>query len=136
MPLLAHHDHVATCFYRGSDDVIDEARRQARVPVADLLFLAVIDASTMAGRDPLAPSAVDEAARLVAFLAGQVGVATEVEVRLVADLGKGAREALDPHPEATCLAVDVGPLEAEDYEHRVRRREDHHSPASARIAVA
>src|SRR2546422_8109754 len=104
MPLLAHHDHVATCFYRGSDDVIDEARRQARVPVADLLFLAVIDASTMAGRDPLAPSAVDEAARLLAFLARQVGGAPEREGRFVAALGQGAREAPYPHPPAACPA--------------------------------
>src|SRR3989442_3210966 len=105
MPLLAHHDHVATCFYRGSDDVIDEARRQARVPVADLLFLAVIDASTMAGRDPLAPSAVDQAAPPVGFLPGAVGGAPEREVRFVTGLGQGAREGLEPHPHATLLAV-------------------------------
>src|SRR2546428_14158648 len=92
MPLLAHHDHVVTCFYRGSDDVIDEARRQARVPVADLLFLAVIDASTMAGRDPLAPSAGDGAGPPRAFLPGEGGGGPEREGSFVGGVGKGARE--------------------------------------------
>src|SRR2546428_11896934 len=126
MPLLAHHDHVATCFYRGSDDVIDEARRQARVPVADLLFLAVIDASTMAGRDPLAPSAVDEAARLVGFLPRQGGGAPEGEVRFVADLGQGGGEALCPPPRATRPAGENGAPQGEGYQKRCGRRRGPH----------
>src|SRR2546426_12061777 len=98
MPLLAHHDHVATCFYRGSDDVIDEARRQARVPVADLLFLAVIDASTMAGRDPLAPSAGDEAGPHLGFLPRAGRGAPETRGKFGDRLGEGGARGPGPSP--------------------------------------
>ena len=71
----------------------------------------------------------------MALLGGQVGVATEVEVCLEAELGQGALQALDANAEAACLAVYVWALEAEDYKNGLARIE-YHQPPSARSAIA
>src|ERR1700716_2181083 len=135
MPLLPHHDHVAAGLGRGRDHVVDEAGRKAGVPVADLLFLAVVHTGTMTGRYPLGPPSVEEPARLVAFLTWTIGVATKVEVRLVAKLRERSRKSFHADSKATRLAVFVRALEAEDGENRSLWLEDHF-PESARRAVA
>src|SRR5258706_8252009 len=137
VPLLSHHDHVASGGDGRRDDVVDEAGREARVPVADLLLLPVVDASTVARGDPLAPAPVDKPARLVALLTGKVGVATEIEVCLVAELRERPRKALDSDSKAAGLAVHIGTFEAEDHENSPPRLENHHpSSVRARRAIA
>src|SRR6266704_1807016 len=98
-------------------------------------FWRAAAAAAMLGGDPLRPTPIHEAAGLVALLAGQIGVATEVEVCLVAELGEGAREAFDPDAQAARLAVNVGALKAEDRKNGLPGVEDH-QPASARSAIA
>src|SRR6266849_1398353 len=137
VPLLSHDDHVATGGERGRDDVVDQAGREARVPVADLLLLSVVDTSTVARRDPLAPAPVDEPARIVTLLTGKVRVATEIEVCLVAELRERARKALDSDSKTAGLTVHIRALEAEDHDNSPPRLEDHHpSSFRARYAIA
>src|SRR5229473_6303824 len=136
VPLLTHDHDVVAGLDRRPDHGVDEALRETRVPVADLLLLAVVDTAAMAPRDPLAPAPIDEPARLMALLPRQVGIATEIEVGLVAELGQRSGQALHADAEATGLAVHVGTLEAEDHEDGALGLEDHGVEDSASRAVA
>src|SRR4029077_1216251 len=110
MPLLAHDHHVSARLDRGPDHVVDEALGEARIPIADLLLLAVVNAAAVARRDPLAPPPVDEPARLVALLAWKVRIPTEIEIGLETKPGQRSREALHTDAEPARLAVSVGTL--------------------------
>src|SRR5207302_4200722 len=98
------------------DHVLDQARRQTVVPVADLAFLTVVDPAAMLGGNPLAPAPQVQAAALDFLLSREVGVATEIEVCRVAHSRQRTGKPLDPDAEATGLAVHVRPFEAENHE--------------------
>ena len=60
----------------------------------------------------------------MAFLAGQVGITHEEEVRIETELRQRARQSPHAHAEAARLAVDVGPFEADDHEDRLGVRKE------------
>ena len=59
-----------------------------------------------------------EPSAFVGLLAGQVRVAAEEEVRVVAELRQRARQTFHAHSEAAGLAVLIRTFEAEDHEDR------------------
>src|SRR5437588_6707534 len=113
MPLLAQDHHVLASLDGRLDHILDQARRQAVVPVPDLAFFAVIDSAAVLSGDPLAPPPQVQAAALDVLLPGKVGVAAEIEVGGVPDSVERPGESSDPHAETCPLAVGVGSLEAD-----------------------
>src|SRR5947209_20071968 len=136
MPLLAQDDHVLTGLDCRLDHVLDQARRQTVVPVADLALLTVVDPAAVLGGNPLAPPPQVQATVLDFLLPREVGVATEIEVCRVAHSGKPPAEPLHPDAQATGLAVHIWPFEAEDDEDGADRIEVHGRLPSSRSASA
>src|SRR5260370_26448113 len=66
---------------------------------------------------------------------GQVGVATQIGIGLVTELGQRSGQGLHTDAEATGLGVHVGSLEAEDHEHGALGLEDHDPEGRASRAV-
>src|SRR5213080_5192277 len=108
MPLLAQDHHVLASLDGRLDHILDQARRQAVVPVPDLAFFAIIDSAAVLSGDPLAPPPQVQAAGLDVLLPGKVGVAAEIEVCGVPQSGERPCESSDPHAETSRLAVGVG----------------------------
>ena len=116
MPLLAEDDDLLSLRGRGLDDVADQARRKAVVPVANLALLPVVDPAGVLGRDPLAPAAEMKPSVFDVLFARHVGVATEIEVCRIAHARERARETFLPDAEPAGLAVLVWSLEAQEDE--------------------
>ncbi len=125
VPFLAEHNHAAAAFDSRHDHIVDDARRQAGIPVAELALLAVVDAAPMLRGNPLAPASVMQLAPLVGLFSGQVGVTDKVEVRVEAKSREGTRQTLHSNTEAARLAVRIGSFEAEQHEDGLVGREDH-----------
>src|SRR5207237_10229991 len=85
VPLLAQDHDMLSLGGRRLDHVVDQAGRKAVVPVADLALLAVVDAASMLGGDPLAPAPEMETAVFEVFLARTVGVGTAIGEGRVAE---------------------------------------------------
>src|SRR6202166_1977297 len=125
VPLLAEHHDALAVFDGWDHNVVDHARGQTGVPIAELALLAVIHAAAVLRGDPLAPPAVVQLAPLEDLLSGEVGIADKVEVRVIAETREGTRQALHAHTETARLAVKVGTFEAEQDEDSPVGREDH-----------
>src|SRR5439155_26844454 len=95
--LRAQDDHVLAGLNSRLPHVLDQARRQTVVPVADLALLTVVDPAAVLGGNPLAPPPQVQAAVLDFLLPREVGVATEIEVCRVAHAGKPPAEPLPPN---------------------------------------
>src|SRR5437660_2660847 len=134
MPLLAQDDHVLAGLDCRLDHVLDQARGQTVVPVADLALLTVVDPAAVLGGNPLAPPPQVQAAVLDFLLPREVGVATEIEVCRVAHSGEPPGEPLHPDAQATSLAVYVWSFEAEDDEDGAAWIEVHGRLPSSRSA--
>src|SRR5215831_12227227 len=70
------------------------------------------------------------------LLAGQVGIAKEIEMCGIAAAGERARESFHPDAQAAGLAVDVRALEAEKDEDRAGRVHAHREPPTIFSASA
>ena len=98
VPLLAQDHHQLAGPRRWLDQVVDQVRGQAAVPVDDLDVLAVVDAAPVRARQPLAPAMQPQAAIEGLLLGRQVRIAQEEEMGLVARRRQRAAKLLGPHP--------------------------------------